>query len=104
MAKFSFRERSTEGEGLPEEEGTDVSDQEESGGRAGGLRRILIIAGIGVILIGGWYLAQPLFFAPPPPPGPARPGNPGASGEGSRSSRPDPRGGTGSSCPGEAAS
>ncbi len=78
MAKSTFRKRSTEEEGLPEEEGTEVSDPEESGGRTGGLRRILTIAGIGVILIGGWYLAQALFFAPPPPPpaGPVRPVTP----------------------------
>lgn len=74
MARFSFRKRITEQEGLPEEEGTEVSAPEEGGGQSGGVRRILIIAGIGVILIGGWYLAQSLFFAPsPPPPSPARP-------------------------------
>lgn len=82
MARFSFRKRSTEEEGLPEPEepGTELSAPEEpeesdSGGEGGGLRRILIIAAIGVILIGGWYLTQPLFFAPTPPapPSPARP-------------------------------
>lgn len=73
MARFSFRKGSAEEEGLPEEEGTEVSAREESGGQGGGVRRILIILGIGVILVGGWYLAQPLFFAPPaPPPMPAR--------------------------------
>jgi cell division septation protein DedD len=77
MARFSFRKGSTEEEGLPEEEGTEVSAREESGGQAGGVRRILIILGIGVILVGGWYLAQPLFFAPsPPPPAPVRPVTP----------------------------
>lgn len=77
MARFSFRKRTTEEEGLPEEEGTEVGAPEESGGQTGGVRRILIIAGIGVILIGGWYLAQSLFFAPsPPPPSPARPVTP----------------------------
>jgi len=71
MAKFSFRKRSTEEQGLPEEEGAEVSaPEEESGGRTGGMRRIFIIAGIGVILIGGWYVAQTLFLAPPPPPPP----------------------------------
>jgi len=77
MARFSFRKGSTEEEGLPEEEGTEVSARAENGGQAGGVRRILIILGIGVILVGGWYLAQPLFFAPsPPPPGPVRPVTP----------------------------
>lgn len=77
MAKFSFRKGSAEEERLPEEEGTEVSAQEETGGQAGGVRRILIILGIGVILVGGWYLAQPLFFAPSPPPqAPVRPVTP----------------------------
>ena len=78
MAKFSFRKRSTEEEGLSEEEGTEVSTLEERGGQTGGVRRVLILAGIGVILIGGWYLAQPLFFAsqPSPPAGPVRPVTP----------------------------
>jgi cell division septation protein DedD len=73
MGRFSFRKRSTEEEGLPEEESTGA--HEESGGQTGGVRRILVIAGIGVILIGGWYVAQPLFFSPPPSPpsGPTRP-------------------------------
>lgn len=76
MARFSFRKASSEEEGLPEEDGTEgASHSEEGSGHTGGARRILIIAGIGVILIGGWYLVQPLFFVPPPPPpaGPARP-------------------------------
>jgi cell division septation protein DedD len=77
MARFSFRKGSVEEEGLPEEEGTEVSAREESGGESGGVRRILIILGIGVILVGGWYLAQPLFFAPPAPPQvPVRPVTP----------------------------
>ena len=83
MARFSFRKRNTEGEELPEgegiaEEGAEVSVPDEGGGRAGGgSRRILIIAGVGVILIGGWYLANQLFLAPqPPPPAPARPAVP----------------------------
>lgn len=77
MARFSFRKGSAEEEGLPEEEGTEVSAREESGGESGGVRRILIILGIGVILVGGWYLAQPLFFAPPAPPqAPVRPVTP----------------------------
>ena len=79
MARFSFRKRTTEEdvvpEILPEEEGSEVSAPDEGGGRAGGgSHRILIIAGIGVILIGGWYLANQLFLAPPlPPQAPARP-------------------------------
>jgi cell division septation protein DedD len=70
MARFSFDKRTPDEEGLPEDEGTEVSAPEESGGgeKSMGLRRILIIVGIGVILIGAWYLAQPLFFAPTPPP------------------------------------
>ena len=77
MARFSFDKRTPDEEGLPEDEGTEVSAPEESVGeeKSMGLRRILILVGIGVILIGGWYLAQPLFFAPtpPPPPTPVRP-------------------------------
>lgn len=77
MARFSFRKGSAEEEGLPEEEGTEVSAPEEGGGQAGGKRRILIILGIGVILVGGWYLARPLFLAPSPPPQvPVRPVTP----------------------------
>jgi cell division septation protein DedD len=77
MARFSFRKGSTQEEGLPEEEGTEVSAREESSGESGGVRRILIILGIGVILVGGWYLAQPLFFAPSAPPqAPVRPVTP----------------------------
>ncbi len=77
MARFSFRERNTEDEGLSEEEGNEVRPPEKHGGQTGGVRGILIIVGIGVILIGGWYLAQSLFFAPPPPSaGPARPVTP----------------------------
>ncbi len=75
MAKFSFRKRSTEEEGLSREEGPEggAVEDSEGGGGGGGLRRVLLMAGIGIVLIGGWYLAQPLFFAPPPPPPPARP-------------------------------
>lgn len=77
MARFNFRMRSHEEEGPSEEEGTEVGAPEESGGQSGVVRRILIIAGIGVILIGGWYLAQPLFFAQPTPPvSPVRPATP----------------------------
>ncbi len=49
-------------------------------GRMGGMRRILIILGIGVVLGCGWYLANQLFLAPPalppPPPPVARPVSP----------------------------
>ncbi|MBI2113617.1 MAG: SPOR domain-containing protein [candidate division NC10 bacterium] len=84
MARFSFRKRPTEeeelpeGEGTGEEEGAEVSVPDEGGERAGGgSRRLLIIAGVGVILIGRWYLANQLFLAPPPPPpAPARPAVP----------------------------
>ena len=72
MARFSFHKGSTEEEGTPEE-ATDGGTPDESGGHGSGVRRILIIAGIGVILIGGWYLAQPLFFSQQPPPPPSGP-------------------------------
>ena len=65
MARFSFPKRSTEEEGLLGEE-ADLTAEE--GERGGGMRRILILLGIGVVLIGGWYLLSPLFLAPPPPP------------------------------------
>lgn len=47
-------------------------DSEEGGGRT---RRLLILAGLGVVLIGGAYLANRLFLAPAPPPAmpPSRP-------------------------------
>jgi cell division septation protein DedD len=77
MARFSFGKRSHEDEGIPPEpvEGDadlSLSDEvEESGG--GRLRRPLILLGIGVLLVGGYYLASQLFFAsptsaPPSPP------------------------------------
>ncbi len=74
MARFSYHKQNTEEEGLPEEEETEVSDQEGRGGQAGGVRPILIIAGVVAVLVGAWYLAQPLFFMPSSPPaGPTRP-------------------------------
>jgi cell division septation protein DedD len=70
MARFSFGKRTTDDEGIPPEpvEGeTEIqvpSDPAESGGRP---RRLLVIAGIGVILVGGLYLANILFFSTPAP-------------------------------------
>jgi cell division septation protein DedD len=74
MARFSFGKRTTDDEGIPPEpvegeaENQMPSEPVESGGRP---RRLLVIAGIGVILIGGLYLANILFFSTPAPP-PAR--------------------------------
>jgi cell division septation protein DedD len=66
MTNFSFQKRSAEEERFPEEEGTELGGPEESSRQTGGVRGLLIIAGIiVVVLIGGWYLARPLFFAPP---------------------------------------
>ncbi len=48
-------------ENLPEED-----DSGKRSGGAGGMRRILILVGIGVILVGGWYLANQLFLSAPP--------------------------------------
>lgn len=43
-------------------------------GGSGSFRRILVIAAIGVVVIGGWFLANQLFLAPSPPPSaPSRP-------------------------------
>lgn len=70
MARFSFGKGPTDDEGIPPEpvEGeaeTQVpSEPAESGGRP---RRLLFIAGIGVILVGGLYLANILFFSIPAP-------------------------------------
>ncbi len=68
MTKFSFPERSAEEEGISGEGGADVDPPERQGGGSGSLRRILVIAGIGVVVIGGWFLANQLFLAPSPPP------------------------------------
>ena len=71
MARFSFGKRTTDDEGIPPEpvegeaENQMPSEPAESGGRP---RRLLVIAGIGVILIGGLYLANILFFSTPAPP------------------------------------
>jgi len=58
--------------------------QEEPQKEAGRTRRIVILAGVGVLLIGGLYLANQLFLSPPPPP----PGPP------PRTAAPVPRGAT----------
>jgi cell division protein FtsN len=85
MAKFGLGRRSSEDEELPEEEPTLENVQaidDEGGGRGRGegngkLRRILIILGIGVVLVGGAYLANTLFLqAPERPPAPPRPAVP----------------------------
>jgi len=68
MAKFSFPDRSAEEEGISGEGGADMNPPEGRGGGSGSLRRILIIAGIGVVVVGGWLLANQLFLAPSPPP------------------------------------
>ncbi len=79
MANFTFPKRSAEDERLPEEEGTDLEGPEERGHQTGGVRGVVIIVGIVVVvLIGGWYLARPLFFASPlsRPASPAQPVTP----------------------------
>ena len=77
MAKFSFGRRKQEEEEIPPEpvEGeADLSPQEESPVDGGGRgRRPLILAGIGIVLIGVLYLANTLFLSPAPPvPAPVR--------------------------------
>jgi cell division septation protein DedD len=71
MAKFSFGRRKQEVEEIPPEpiEGeADLSPQEESPDEGGGRgRRPLILAGIGIVLIGALYLANMLFLSPAPP-------------------------------------
>lgn len=75
MAKFDFPRGTTEEEG-PSEEGGDFAS-ERSDERSVGSRRILVLAGIGVLLIGGFYLANQLFLSPAPSPTPpARPALP----------------------------
>ncbi len=85
MGRFSFRknepESTGEDEGLPPLEG----DLGDAGGgaaeptlmpaedeRSGRTRRPFIIAGVGVLVIVGAYLASQLFLAPAPPPPPVR--------------------------------
>jgi cell division septation protein DedD len=77
MARFNFGKRAPEDEGIPPEpiegetEGGGPTDLVVGGNR---MRRPLIFALIGVLLIGGAYLANVLFFsAPEPPPIPTRP-------------------------------
>ena len=71
MAKFSFGRRKQEVEEIPPEPvegGADLSPQEESPDEGGGRgRRPLILAGIGIVLIGALYLANMLFLSPAPP-------------------------------------
>jgi len=77
MARFNFGKRPAEDEGIPPEP---IEGETEAGAQpdvvVGGnrMRRPLIFALIGVLLIGGAYLANVLFFsAPEPPPIPTRP-------------------------------
>lgn len=77
MARFNFGKRPPEDEGIPPEpiEGeTEVGSPAELAVGGNRMRRPLIFALIGVLLIGGAYLANVLFFsAPEPPPIPTRP-------------------------------
>jgi hypothetical protein len=85
MAKFSFGKRAPEDEGIPPEpvEGeTEVRLLSDEGSGGSRLRRPLIFAGIGALLIGGLYLANVLFFSEPPAPVPTKrvtPASPSAS-------------------------
>ena len=76
MAKFSFGRRKQEEEEIPPEpvEGEaeltlpEQPEQEETTEDGGGRgRRPLILAGIGIVLIGALYLANTLFFSPASP-------------------------------------
>ena len=80
MARFNFGKRTPEDESVPPEP---IEGETEFGGPSdlvtGGnrMRRPLIFALIGVLLIGGAYLANVLFFsAPPAPTIPVRPAVP----------------------------
>ena len=80
MARFNFGKRSPDDEGIPPEpiEGeTEVGGPSDLVGGGNRMRRPLIFALIGALLIGGVYLANVLFFsAPPAPTIPARPAVP----------------------------
>ncbi|MBP1778242.1 MAG: Sporulation related domain [candidate division NC10 bacterium] len=80
MARFNFGKRTPDDEGVPPEpvEGeTEVGGPSDLVGGGNRMRRPLIFALIGVLLIGGAYLANVLFFsAPPAPTIPARPAIP----------------------------
>jgi cell division septation protein DedD len=84
MAKFGFRKGASEDEGNPGDREMEVtppegiSESPEGGDEGDGRsRRIFIIAGLGLVLIGGLYLANQLFLTPPsPPPTPIRPAIP----------------------------
>ena len=75
MARFGFHKGASEDEEIPADrelgvippDGISESPEaaDEGGGRS---RRIFIIAGLGLVLIGGFYLANQLFLTPPPPP------------------------------------
>src|SRR5512137_260822 len=82
MARFNFGKRTAEDDSVPPEPlegetGVDTPSDLVVGGNR--MRRPLIFALIGVLLIGGAYLANVLFFsAPEPPPIPTRPVVPAA--------------------------
>jgi cell division septation protein DedD len=82
MARFSFgRRKQEEEEEIPPEpvEGEiELNPKEEVSDDGGGrTRRPLILAGIGIVLVGGLYLASTLFLSPAPPaPSPPRPAGP----------------------------
>lgn len=80
MARFNFGKRTSEEEEIPPEpiEGeTEIGRPTDVIGGGGRMRRPLIFALVGVLLVGGAYLANVLFFSAPPPPSiPTRPAVP----------------------------
>ncbi len=80
MARFNFVKRTPEDDAIPPEpiEGeTEAGPPTDLVGGGSRMRRPLIFALIGVLVIGAAYLANVLFFsAPPPPPIPVRPAVP----------------------------
>jgi len=81
MARFNFGKRNHhDDEEIPPEplEGeTEVEYSPETVERGSRVRRPLIIAVVGIVVIGGLYLANVLFFSAPPAPSvPVRPGVP----------------------------
>jgi cell division septation protein DedD len=82
MARFNFGKRAhRDDEGIPPEpvEGDIGGEFEretiEHGSR---VRRPLMIAAVGIVVVGGIYLANVLFFSAPPPPAPSVPVRPAA--------------------------
>ncbi len=73
MADSHSRNQTTGREGLPEGGGTESDPPERGGGgKSAAVRKIIILVGTGVLLIGGWFLANRLFLTPSPPSIPAR--------------------------------